>query len=127
MQREGRALRIQTVHNPITAGHLHGSVEHLSAERLHALAEKTCSLVEQSEVGLDLLRGRRPLDLHGHLLAVRKHRAVHLPDRGRRERREIELEEGPVHAQVELFLHDGAHLLERDRRGIVLKTTELGE
>ena len=94
-------------------------------ERFHALAQKACRLVEQPEVGLDLLGRRRPLHLHRHLAAVRKHRAVHLADRRGRERCEVELEERAVHAQVELLLDHVPHLLERDGRGVVLQAAKL--
>jgi hypothetical protein len=52
---------------------------------------------------------------------------VHLADGGRRERREVELEERPIHAQVELGFDGIPHLLERDRRGVVLEPSELGD
>ena len=95
-------------------------------ERLHALAEEPRRLVEKPEVGLDLVGGCRPLNLHRDLATVRQHRAMHLADRRGRERREVELEERAVHAQVELGLHDIANLLERDRRRVVLEAAELG-
>ena len=96
-------------------------------ERLHALAEEPRRLVEKSEVGLDLLGGRRTLHLDRDLLPVGEHGAVHLADRRRRERREVELEERPIHAQVELGLDGVADLLERDRRRVVLQAAELGD
>ena len=96
-------------------------------ERLDALAQELRRLVEQAEVGLDLLRGGRALHLDRDLAAVRQHGAVHLSDRRRRERREVELEECAIHAQIELRLDDVAHLLERDRRRVILEAAELGD
>src|SRR5262245_2085235 len=94
-------------------------------EGLDALLEESRGLVEESEVRLDLLGGRRALHLDRHFLPVREHRPMHLADRGRGERREVELEEGAVHAQVELGLDDLLHLLERDRRRVVLEISKL--
>ena len=73
-------------------------------ERLHTLPQEARGLVEEPEVGLDLLGGGGPLHLDRHLLPVGKHGAMHLPDRRRRDRREVELEERTVHPQVELGL-----------------------
>ena len=55
-------------------------------ERADALLDHPRRLVEQREVGLDLPRRVRPLHLDDHLVAVRERRAVHLADRGRRDR-----------------------------------------
>ena len=52
---------------------------------------------------------------------------MHLADRRRRERREVELEERAIHPQVELRLDDVAHLLERDWRRVVLQAAKLGD
>ena len=96
-------------------------------ERLHALAQEPRGLVQQAEVGLDLIGGGRALHLDGDLLPVRQDRAMHLADRRRRERREVELEERAIHPQVELGLDGVANLLERDRRGGVLQPAQLGD
>ena len=96
-------------------------------QRLHALAEETRSLVEEAEVGLDLIAGGRALHLHGHLLPVGEDGAVHLADRRRCDRREVELEKRPIHPEVELGLDGVAHLLERDCRRVVLQPAKLGD
>ena len=83
-------------------------------ERLHPLAKEARRLVQQPEVGLDLLGRRRALDLDRDLLPVREHGPVDLPDRGRRDRGQVELEERLVEREVELRLDDLAHLLERE-------------
>ena len=84
----------------------------MNSSALDALSEQPRRLVEETEVGLDLPGRRRSLHLDGDLLPVRQHRAVHLADRRRRERREVELEERPLERQVELGLDDLADLLE---------------
>ena len=94
-------------------------------ERLHPLAEQPRRLVEEPEVGLDLLGRGRALHLDRDLAAVGQDGAMDLADRRRRERREVELEECPIHAQVELCLDDVAHVLEGNRRGVVLEAAQL--
>ena len=84
-------------------------------ERLHALLEQSRSLIQQAEIGLDLAGCRGPLHLHRDLAPVGKDGAMDLTDRRGRDRREVELEEGSVHAEVELGLDRVANLLERDR------------
>ena len=49
-------------------------------ERTHAFLGEPRRLVEESDVSLDLARCTRALHLDGHLLAVRKRRAVDLTD-----------------------------------------------
>ena len=75
-------------------------------ERADALADETRRLIEQLEVGLDLAGRGRPLHLHHHALAVRKGRAVHLADRGRRDRPLLEVEEGLLDPQTEVLFDD---------------------
>ena len=96
-------------------------------ERAHALAEQLRRLVEQPEIRLDLAGGRRPLDLDGHDLAVGQDGAVHLADRGRRDRNLVELEERLLDGEPELLLDHLAHLLERERRDVVLELPQLDD
>ena len=93
----------------------------------NTLLEELRGLVEKPDVCLDLPGGGRALDLDDNVLPVGKHRAVHLPDRRRGDRRELELQERTIHRQAELGLDDSAYLLERNRRGIVLEPTQLGD
>jgi hypothetical protein len=85
-------------------------------ERAHALPDQAGGLIEQRDVVLDLIRRVRPLHLDDHLVAVRQHRAVHLADRRRRDRRLAELEERLLERQAQLLLDHLAHLCERERR-----------
>ncbi len=96
-------------------------------ERLHPLLQETRSLVQEAEIGFDLITGRRPLHLYGNLLPVRQDRAMHLADRRRGDRGEVELEERTVHPQFELGFDNVANLLEGNGRRIVLKPAELGD
>ena len=96
-------------------------------ERAHALSDQAGGLVEQGDVVLDLIRCVRPLHLDDDLIAVRQHRAVHLADRRRRDRRLAELEERLLERQSQLLLDHLAHLRERERRHVVLEAAELGD
>ena len=82
-------------------------------ERLHALAQEPCRLVEQAEVGFDLRRSGRALHLHRDFLTVGKDRAMHLPDRGRGHRNDVELEKRALDRQVELGFDHIPDLVER--------------
>ncbi len=61
-------------------------------ERAHALARDAGELIHELEIGLDLPRRIRPLHLDDRPTPVWERRAVHLPDRRRRDRRLLELE-----------------------------------
>ncbi len=96
-------------------------------ERLDALLQELRGLVQETDVRLDLTGRRGTLHLDRDFLTVGQHRTVHLPDRGRREGREVELEEGSVHAQLELGLHGVPYLLERDGRRCILQPPQLDD
>jgi hypothetical protein len=81
-------------------------------ERLDALAQELRRLVEQAEVGLDLLRGVGRCTLTATSRPSGSTARCTCPIDADGERREVELEERAVHAQVELRLDDLAHLLE---------------
>ena len=72
-------------------------------ERAHALLRQPRRLEEQREVGLDLPRRVGALHLDDDAAAVRERRAVHLPDRRRRERLLVEIEEEPLDRLPELL------------------------
>ncbi len=94
-------------------------------ERADALPDEARGLVEELEVGLDLARSGRPLHLDHHALAVRKGRAVHLADRGRRERLLLEVEEELLDRETEVLLDDRPDLCERERMDVVLQRLQL--
>ena len=84
-------------------------------------------LVEEAEVGLDLLRRARALHLDRDPASVRQRRAVHLADRRRRHRRRLEVEEQPLERVPELFLDHALGLLERERPHVVLQPAQLDD
>ena len=96
-------------------------------ERANAFLRDARRLVEKREVGLDLPRRARPLHLHCDALAVRKRRAVHLPDRRGCDRRRVEGAERALERQAELGLDDLLDLLERERPHVVLQRAKLGD
>ena len=61
-------------------------------ERPHALLEDAGELVEERQIGFDLLGRAGALHLDGDDVAVRQHGLVHLPDRGGGDRRLLELQ-----------------------------------
>ncbi len=84
-------------------------------------------LVHQLEIGLDLARSVRPLHLDGDSPAVRQHRAVHLADRGSRDRVGVELEEEPLDRLPELLSDHPLDLGERNGPHVVLEPAQLGD
>ena len=96
-------------------------------ERVHALLHELRRLVEQRDVGLDLPWRARPLHLDGDLLAVREHRAVHLPDRRGGDGLALELEEEPLDRVAEVLDDHALGLLERERTHVVLEAAQLGD
>ena len=78
-------------------------------------------LLEQREVGLDLSRCSRPLNLDGDRPAVRERCPMHLADRRRGDRRRLEVEERALEREPELALDNLLDLLERERSHIVLE------
>ena len=96
-------------------------------ERTNALAHDARRRAHQLQVRLDLPRGLRPLHLHDDLVACRQRRAVHLADRGSRDRRLVEGEERLLDREPELLLDHPAHVRERKRRHVVLQPAELGD
>ena len=96
-------------------------------ERADAVLRDPRSLIEKTEVGLDLPRRSRPLHLDRDPAAVREHRRVHLADRRSGDRRLVELEEEPLDRLPELLLDHLPHLRERDRRHVVLELSQLDD
>ena len=96
-------------------------------ERPDALLDDSRGLVEEAEVGLDLLRRARPLHLDGDDVAVREHRAVDLADRGGGDRLAVELEEETLDRLAELLADDALDLLVGERAHVVLKPAQLGD
>jgi hypothetical protein len=84
-------------------------------------------LVEEAEVGFDLLGCSRALDLDGDGVAVREHGAVHLADRRGGERLAVELEEEALDREAEVFLDDALDLFVREGPHVVLEAAELGD
>ena len=94
-------------------------------ERPHALADQAGGLVEQRQVGLDLPRRVRALDLDGDAAAVRERGAVHLADRGGGDRGRVEVGEELLDAQLEVLADDALDVLVRDRADVVLELLQL--
>ena len=84
-------------------------------ERMDALLDEPRRLLEQLDVALDLARGVRPLHLDRDLLPVRKHRAVHLSDRGSRHRHLVELEEEATDRLLQILGDHPLDIGERER------------
>ena len=82
-------------------------------------------LVQELEVGLDLARRPRTLHLHRDAFAVRQHGSVHLPDGGRGDGLQLELEEGTLERQPELGLEHLLDLAGGERADVVLERAEL--
>ena len=96
-------------------------------ERPDALLGDTRRLVEETEVGLDLLRRARSLHLDGDDVAVREHRTVDLADRGRGQRLAVEFEEETLDRLAELLADDALDLFVRERAHVVLEPAQLGD
>ena len=96
-------------------------------ERPDALLGDSRRLVEETQVGLDLLRRARPLHLDRDDVAVREHCAVDLADRGRGQRLAVELEEEALDRLAELLADDALDLLVRERAHVVLEPAQLGD
>jgi hypothetical protein len=92
----------------------------------HPLSDQARGLVEQRQVGLDLPRCVRALDLDGDAAAVREGGAVHLADRGGGDRRRVEVGEELLDAQLEVLADDALDVLVRDRPDVVLELLQLG-
>ena len=110
------------------AGELVDELAHVDeVERPDPLLGDSRGLVEEPEVGLDLLRRARALHLDGDAVAVREHRAVDLADRRRRDRLAVELEEEALDRLTEVLADDALDLLVRERAHVVLEPAELGD
>src|SRR5262249_11240896 len=96
-------------------------------ERAYPLLGKTGGLVEQRDVRLDLARRVRPLHLDRNALAVGQQRVVDLADRGSGCRSLVELEEGLLDRQAELFADDSLDLSERNWPDVVLELLQLDD
>ena len=94
-------------------------------ERADPLAREPRRLVEQAEVGFDLLRCPRPLHLDRDPAPVRQGRAMHLADGGGRDRRRLEVEEQPLERVAQLLFDHALGLLERERPHVVLQPPQL--
>ena len=96
-------------------------------ERMDPLLDESRGLLEQLDVALDLARGVRPLNLDRDLLPVRKHRAVHLSDRGSRHRHLVELEEEATDRLLQILGDHPLDIGEREWRHVVLEATQLDD
>src|SRR4051812_42811395 len=94
-------------------------------ERAHTLADQARGLVEQREVGFDLARGVRALNLDRDPAAVRERGAVHLADRGGGDGRLVEVGEELLDAQLELLADHALDVLVWDRADVVLELLQL--
>ncbi len=96
-------------------------------EGADAFLDHAGGLVEQREVGVDLARRVGPLHLDRDAVPVRQDGAVHLADRGRRDRPLLELDEELLELEPELALDDLAHRGERHGPHVVLEPAQLGD
>ena len=96
-------------------------------ERADPLVRETRRLVEKAQVGLDLARRARPLDLDRDPAAVRERRPVHLADRRSRDRHRLELDEQPLERVPQLLADDPLDVLERKRPHVVLQRAQLDD
>jgi hypothetical protein len=84
-------------------------------------------LVEEPEVGLDLLRRARSLHFDGDGVPVREDGAVDLADRRGGERRPVELDEEALDRLPELFLDHTLDVFVGEGTHVVLQAAELGD
>ncbi len=96
-------------------------------ERAHAFAHEPRGLLEQLDVALDLARRVGPLHLDDDLAPVRKHRPVYLPDRGRRERLAVELEEEALDRLAQVLADHPLDVGEGEGADVVLERAQLGD
>ena len=94
-------------------------------ERADTVADEARGRAHQRQVGLDLARCIRALDLDHDLLPGRQRRPVHLSDRGGRDRRLVEREERALDREPELGVDHLLDRRERNRRDVVLELAEL--
>ena len=110
------------------AGELVDELAHVDeVEGPHPLLDESRRLVEEPEVGLDLLRRAGPLHLDGDDVPVREHRAVHLADRGGGDRLGVELDEEALDRLAQVLLDHALDLLVRERAHVVLEAAQLGD
>ena len=110
------------------AGELVDDLAHVhEVEGPDALLRDARGLVEEAEVGFDLLGRARALDLDRDDMAVREHGSVHLADRRGGQRLAVELEEEALDREAEVFEDDALDLLVRERAHVVLEAAELGD
>ena len=113
---------------PDRAGELvHDLTDVHEVERPDAFLGDARGLVEEPEVGLDLLRGAGALHLDRDLVAVREDCAVDLADRGGGDRLTVELEEEALDREREVFLDHALDVLVREGPHVVLEPAELGD
>eukprot|EP00966_Prymnesium_polylepis_P009464 218395-Prymnesium_polylepis.1 len=90
-------------------------VRPLLDERALRRAEAACEGEEGVKVGVEGLHHLRRPHLHRHLLPAQQHRAVHLPDGRRAERRRVDRPENPAEG-AQLRFERAADVGERPRR-----------
>ena len=96
-------------------------------ELADALADDARRRGHELQIGLDLPRREGTLNLDDHLRVVRERRAVHLTDRRGGDRPLLEVDERPLDRQPELGVDDALHVLDRERRHLVLELPQLGD
>ena len=110
------------------AGELVDDLAHVhEVEGPHALLRDASGLVEEAEVGFDLLGRAGALDLDRDDMPVREHGSVHLADRRGGQRLAVELEEEALDREAEVFEDDALDLLVWERPHVVLEAAELGD
>ena len=99
------------------AGELVDDLAHVDeVEGADSLLDDSRGLVEEPEVGFDLLRRARPLHLDGDRVPVRQDGSVDLADRRGGDRDRVELDEEALDRLAELLLDHALDVLVR-RRG----------
>src|SRR5207248_1069626 len=96
-------------------------------ERTDPFAREASRLIEKPEVGLDLARRARALNLDRDSAPVGQGSAMHLPDRRSRDRRRLEVDEQALERVSQLLLDHPLRLLERERPHVVLECAELDD
>ena len=110
------------------AGELVDDLAHVhEVEGPDALLRDARGLVEEAEVGFDLLGRAGALDLDRDDMAVREHGSVHLADRRGGQRLAVELEEEALDREAEVFEDDALDLFVRERAHVVLEAAQLGD
>ena len=103
-------------------------VEHLAElvalSKLGVVIEELRDLIERIEVFDHRLANSRTLHFHGDLPAIAQDAPMHLAERGRRHRRDVEIGKRFRHTNAELGRDDLLDFVERERLDFVLQPGE---